>query len=123
MSVNDTVAPLPSRQAEVDRDRDALARAAIRAYAVRQPAREHDEHAGAAAASALRLRRARRRRAPETSGYGAYITGATPLRVADLELAAERRRVGADCRRRRRSRLPTTARRDACGTGCRGPDG
>src|SRR5688500_17744339 len=41
----DTVKPLPA-QAEVDRDRDALARAAIRPNAVREPARENDEHAG-----------------------------------------------------------------------------
>ena len=80
-------------QAEVDGDRDALARAAIGAHAVRQPAREDDEHAGLrreplclAERGAVRSGKRQGRRVHDRSHAA---------RVLDLELAAERR-IGAD---------------------------
>src|SRR5262249_35123500 len=84
----DTGAPLPAAEAEVDRDRDPLASAAIRAHAVRKPAREDDAHAGAgreplglAERLAVRTRDRQIRRIHDRGDTA---------RIQDLELAAER---------------------------------
>src|SRR5262245_2684259 len=91
-SVIDTVTPLPA-EAEVDRDGNALERASIRAYAVREPAREHDEHAGLRR-KPLRLAERRAVGAGERQERRVH-DGRDAARVLDLELAAERS-IGAD---------------------------
>ena len=80
-------------EAEVDGDRDALARAAIRADAVRKPAREDDEHAGLRR-QPLRLAEGRAV-GPGKRQIRRVHDRRHAARVLDLELAAERS-VGAD---------------------------
>src|SRR5688572_15251931 len=86
----DTMALL---QAEVDGNRDSLARAAIGADAVRQPARENDEHAGLRR-KPLCLAQSRAVGAGERQVRCVHDRRHA-ARVLDLELAAERS-VGAD---------------------------
>src|SRR5262245_12371316 len=81
-------APLPAAEAEVDCDRDPLARAAIRAHAVRKPAREDDAHAGPRREPlCLAERRAVRTRERE---IGRVHDRCHTPRIRNLEFTAER---------------------------------
>src|SRR5262249_44420965 len=80
-------------ETEVDGDRDALARAAVRTHAVRQPAREHDEQAGL---RRERLRFAERRPVGARKRQKRRVHDRRDAaRILDLEFAAERS-IGAD---------------------------
>src|SRR6185503_16261122 len=89
----DTTRPLAAGQAEVDGDRDALARAAIGTDAVREPAREDDAHAGSRR-KALRLAEGRSVRAGKRQVRRVHDR-CHATRILYLELTAERA-VGAD---------------------------